>query len=162
MSHILLVIVMNSNIPRGLRNDNPLNIRYYAHNDWLGSIPDESKRDMLFEEFKASRYGFRAAFKLLHRYIRQGYNTVESIISRWAPASENNTKVYIESVCKYLNWQPTRQIYIYDRQDFMALVEAMFNVEIGMPMCSARHLLGINYYEEMAIGYDLYNTHFIN
>ena len=88
---------MEKIVPRGIRNNNPLNIRVGNH--WLGEV--EHPSDNEFEQFVCIHYGLRAAFVLLRRYIeRYGLNTIPDIISRWAPSSENNTSAYIEKVVR--------------------------------------------------------------
>ena len=80
--------------PLGLRNNNPLNIRFSPRSNWIGQT-GENKGFCVFDSLE---HGFRAAFKLLNNYIKQGYDTVPKIISRWAPQSENNTTAYIDFV----------------------------------------------------------------
>lgn len=89
-----------SKLPRGIRNNNPLNIRK-GNTKWQGEVlylegvPVE--RD--FCQFEAMKYGWRAAFKLLRKYIiSYKCNTVRKIISRWAPENENYTETYIKYV----------------------------------------------------------------
>lgn len=83
--------------PRGLRNNNPLNIRHNA-DLFQGEIKGNDK---LFKTFSSMPYGYRAAFVILATYLSRGDNTIEKIISRWAPPSENKTQTYISTVVKY-------------------------------------------------------------
>lgn len=39
-------------LPRGLRNNNPGNIRYSDATDWQGEVPASKKQDNAFEEFE--------------------------------------------------------------------------------------------------------------
>lgn len=82
---------------RGYINNNPGNIRQ-SDTKWQG----ESERDLdsAFEEFESMVYGYRALIKTLQTYIANGYNTIEKIISRWAPPIENDTEAYINAVVK--------------------------------------------------------------
>ena len=75
--------------PRGLRNNNPLNIRRNPNEHWKGQ--KHSQTDAQFVQFVDMKYGWRAAFKVLrtYYYVHKLY-TIEQIISRWAPASDNN------------------------------------------------------------------------
>lgn len=82
------------NTPLAITNKNPLNIRFSPMNDWRGQIGCRKG----FCQFDSFYNGCRAAMVLLCNYIRKGYDTVPEIISRWAPASENNTKAYINTV----------------------------------------------------------------
>lgn len=118
-------------IPRGIRNNNPLNIR--IGNTWLGERNNPT--DPAFEEFVSIEYGLRAAFCILRRYIRRYHkNTVPAIVSTWAPASENNTQRYIDIVCKRSGISQTQQIRFEDKTTMCKLVEAMAFVECGQPI----------------------------
>lgn len=86
---------MNSPI-RGLRNNNPFNIKKGA-NLWVGRCDGN---DPSFESFVSLEYGLRAGLKLLLNYVRKGYLTPALIINRFAPRSENSTQSYIDFVCR--------------------------------------------------------------
>lgn len=82
-------------IPRGIRNNNPLNIR--VGNKWVGEV--DIKTDKEFEQFTDVKYGIRAAILILYRYVfKSGLHTIRDILHRWAPPVENNTKAYEQSV----------------------------------------------------------------
>lgn len=83
-----------NDVTLGKRNRNPLNIRYSKYNRWVGQV-GESKG---FCVFKHIDFGFRAALRLLCRYIQDGYDTPEKIVFRWAPEFENKTESYLEYV----------------------------------------------------------------
>lgn len=121
--------------PRGVRNNNPLNIR--IGNTWLGERPNPT--DPAFEEFVTMEYGLRAAFLILRRYIRRyKKNTISSIVSTWAPASENNTLKYIDRVSQMTHLSPTEIIDYNDRETMCKLVAAMAQVECGQPIDEAK------------------------
>lgn len=84
--------------PRGIRNHNPLNIRRTTQDQWKGLAEIQNDKD--FCQFKSSEWGWRAAFYLLTRTYYRKYRlyTIRGIVSRWAPASENNTQAYVENV----------------------------------------------------------------
>lgn len=120
-----------SAIPRGIRNNNPLNIR--IGNSWLGERPNPTETE--FEEFVSMEYGIRAAFVILRRYIRRyKRDTPTRIISSWAPSSENNTIHYIDIVCKRADIAPDETIDYADKDKMIRLVEAMAYVECGQPI----------------------------
>ena len=80
---------------RGVRNNNPLNIR--RGNKWKGLAAVQT--DKAFDVFISMPWGIRAAFVILRNYIKKyGCNTVPKIIARWAPSSENDTQAYIKRV----------------------------------------------------------------
>lgn len=119
--------------PRGIRNNNPLNIR--KGNDWKGERPEQ--KDKAFEEFTSMEYGIRAGFIILRKYITgyngltQKFNTIEKMISRWAPTVENNTAAYISQVSKMTGIPATLKISFAQRSFMVAIVDAMIYVECG-------------------------------
>ena len=67
--------------PRGIRNNNPLNIRRNG-TAWSGLSAQQTDRS--FCQFRNMAYGFRAAFITIHTYIfKHGLGTISQIISRW-------------------------------------------------------------------------------
>lgn len=118
-------------IPRGIRNNNPLNIR--IGNVWLGEVTNPT--DPSFEQFVSMKYGLRAAFVLLRRYINHYHRTtIPTIIAAWAPANENNTLAYIDHVCQISGLQPDQQLSFTCRDDMCQLVLAMARVECGVSL----------------------------
>lgn len=116
-------------LPRGYRNNNPLNIRINSGNNWQGKLWRNT--DGAFEQFQYVEYGYRAALVLLRNYIRSGNNTIQKIITRWAPNNENNTDGYIKRVCTTLDAIPSDTINATDREQMAHLVYAMAIVENG-------------------------------
>lgn len=119
----------NQYTTRGYRNNNPLNIRKVAGNNWLGKVVPGT--DNVFEQFISMAYGYRAALRLITNYIKDGYITVSDIISRWAPNNENNTAGYIQRVCSTTGFYPATIISANDKQAMCDLVYAMAIVENG-------------------------------
>ncbi len=116
----------HATLPRGLRNNNPLNIRYSAENNWLGQTGTDGE----YAVFVEAKHGLRAAAKLLNRYYSAyGLYTVSLIISRWAPAVENNTASYIDHVSKKLNVSE-HQVLLWPT-DLNSLIRAMVQHENG-------------------------------
>ena len=115
--------------PRGLRNNNPLNIR--IGNTWLGEVANPTDPD--FEQFVTIYYGLRAAFVILRRYIRRyKRDTISSIVSAWAPNSENNTLRYIDHVSAAMKINPSEKLHYEDKATMVALVLAMAHEECGV------------------------------
>lgn len=115
-------------IPRGIRNNNPLNIR--VGNSWRGEVLHST--DKYFEQFQTMEYGIRAGFFILKRYIKHyGRNTIRKIISAWAPANENNTASYIQTVSRRSGIAPEQAIRIEDKDTMVSIVSAMIYVECG-------------------------------
>ena len=99
-------------IPRGIRNQNPLNIRRTGKDQWKGLAAQQN--DRAFCQFKSLEYGWRAAFYLLTRTYYHKYRlyTIRGIVSKWAPASENDTRAYIGNVSRLTGIGPDEPIGI--------------------------------------------------
>lgn len=115
-------------LPRGIRNNNPGNIRKTAI-AWRGEIEG---KDPEFEAFETLEHGVRAMAKTLLTYYRvHKLKTVGWIISRWAPPSENDTLAYIRSVSKALGVEPDETIDLENRETLCKLVSAIVRHENG-------------------------------
>ena len=115
----------------GETNRNPLNIRHSARNHWLGLVSNCPQRRG-FCNFISAAHGYRAAVVLIKNYInRYGLDTPRKIIARWAPPSENQTMLYIYSVCGRCCLDPDQKISPTGPQIGM-LVAAMARQETGM------------------------------
>lgn len=97
---------MTTKTARGIRNNNPLNIREGQDGGdlWQGEAPGNWDAD--FEEFTDPRYGYRAAARILQNYGAAGIVTLRQIINRWAPPEENNTDAYVNSMAAKLGIDP--------------------------------------------------------
>ena len=120
---------------RGLRNNNPGNIRLSA-TLWQGEI--RPSQDRSFCQFSSMAYGYRALMKLLRNYHRlHGCRTVADFISRWAPSHENNTSGYISRVCSTLHVPATYEPDVDDHDTLSTLAAAISLVENGTPALMA-------------------------
>lgn len=117
---------------RGLRNNNPGNIRLSHTTVWQGEV--RPSRDKAFCQFRTMAYGYRALIKLLQNYRRNnGCRTISDFINRWAPPVENNTSAYISRVCREMQ-VPTSYIPdVGDRTTMCAFAAAISRVENGVP-----------------------------
>lgn len=85
-------------IPRGIRLNNPANIRK-SRIKWRGKIEPSADKD--FEQFGSMEDGLRAAAKILRSYSKlYGIRTIRQIIARWAPTFENPTDAYVRFVAQ--------------------------------------------------------------
>lgn len=125
--------------PRGLRNNNPLNIRR-TQSKWLGEVDSlKGQRDTAFCQFSKLCYGYRAAGKLLQTYqTKYKLYVLNQIIGRWAPPSENNTKAYATRVAQQMTKELGEPIsvaslldLVKDRATLRALLVSMHLVENG-------------------------------
>lgn len=117
------------NLPRGLRNCNPGNLRR-SEDRWQGLR--EVQADPEFFQFVSMPYGYRALIKTLQTYRRlHGCATVRDMIYRWAPPGENNTAAYLRAVCQDLQVPDSYVPDVDDRETMVALAMAVSRVENG-------------------------------
>jgi hypothetical protein len=89
--------------------------------------------DRAFKQFESLEAGYRAMFVLLHTYRLRGYgSTIEQMISRYAPPSENNTEAYITAVCDMTGIGADEPLDTRSKRDMIPLVGAMSKVENGV------------------------------
>ena len=112
---------------RGLRNNNPLNIRHSAE-QFQGEVKGKDKS---FKSFVSLSYGYRAGFVILGTYLSQGLNTIEKIIAHWAPPTENDTESYITHVERWSGVLRNKVLTASSGADFILIVAAMSFVENG-------------------------------
>lgn len=102
---------------RGIRNNNPMNIR--RGSQWIGLR--QVQTDESFCQFVSMTWGLRAGLYLLRKYVvRYGLTSVEEIISRWAPESDgNHTKHYIRRVKSAIRFVNSADEYHFSKKDFV-------------------------------------------
>lgn len=111
---------------RGIRNNNIGNIRV-SKDQWEGATGDDGS----FVTFDSPDSGVRALAKNLMSYGRQGYDSIEKIIGRWAPPNENDTQAYIDSVVAATGIPATQSINLQDPDVLASLSEAIGFHETG-------------------------------
>lgn len=115
--------------PRGIRNNNPGNITRSAANPWEGEVAGSDPR---YTSFATPEHGIRAmAVNLTTYQDKYGINTVEGIVSRWAPATENNTEAYVRAVAKAAGVKPDEAIDLHKPATMTAILRAMVKHENG-------------------------------
>lgn len=111
--------------PKGIRNNNPGNIEDNG-TPWRGRVGDDGR----FIIFDKPENGIRAIARTLDTYNNKyGINTLERIISRWAPPIENNTDAYIAHAEKALKISRHTPI---GEQHKAALIKVIIKHENGM------------------------------
>lgn len=118
------------------RCNNPFNIRANCVR-WKGRVGSECG----FVKFLTVDYGLRAGVVLLRNYIRKGFDTISSIIKRYAPESENNTSAYIAYVCgvfRSAGLNPFERI-VYRSIGFQLLCAAICSYECGYDFTPASY-----------------------
>ena len=122
---------------RGIRNNNPGNLEFSKTNPWAGQTGDDGR----FAKFETPEHGIRALGRNLLSYQRQGIDTVNDIINRWAPPSDNNnTDAYIAAVCAQLGVAPEQQLDASNPDTLKALCAAIIHHENGSQPYSDQQL----------------------
>lgn len=114
---------MPKNISRGIRNNNPGNIRL-SKDKWQGLAKQQT--DAEFFVFENPVYGIRAIARILIKYQDDyGLRTIAGIICRWAPQSENNTDAYIKRVVERSGFAADQELDMHQQEFLMPLVKAI-------------------------------------
>lgn len=122
---------MRTQKPRGLRNNNPGNIRI-SKTKYLGEV--QPSQDSAFKQFTTMAYGYRAMFTLLYTYQKKhGISTIADAIIRYAPSIENHTTAYIDAVSEWSGVPATSHITTTNADVMIPIVAAMSRVENGVP-----------------------------
>ncbi|MRG31850.1 lytic transglycosylase [Enterobacter cancerogenus] len=122
---------------RGERNNNPGNLNFAGQAG--AELEHPGGR---FARFETAFDGLRALSRQLVLYAGRGINSVEKIISTWAPASDNNnTAAYIQAVSQRLGVNPQAALNINDPQTMSALMSSIIHHENGRNIYS-KELIG--------------------
>lgn len=115
-------------VARGIRNNNPGNIR--KGEKWQGLA--ENQTDSSFCVFISPEYGIRALAKVLMNYQKKyGLKDVQGIINRYAPPVENDTGSYVYSVCLKLGVRPDTPINVSEPGIMINLLKSIIRHENG-------------------------------
>lgn len=127
----LAYMTYRKTLPRGVRNNNPLNIRESKGDStqWKGEALLDT--DKAFEEFKNPAFGFRAGARVLRSYARQGFQTLSEMINRFAPDHENDTNHYINFVSEQTGIAPNQRVNVDNNDELAKLLHAMSRMEVG-------------------------------
>jgi plasmid stabilization system protein ParE len=118
--------------PRGIRNHNPGNIRRSGIR-WKNMAAQQSDPD--FVQFTAPVHGIRAMAKILLTYHRRGFRSLEQIIQRWAPSSENDTAAYVAAIARAVERpsdKPYSCVELLEQDALERLIAAMIRHENGV------------------------------
>lgn len=122
--------------PRGIRNNNPGNIR--IGDDWEGlavveNMTADQREEQSFCVFSEPAYGIRAIGRILRTYQSKGYRSVASMITRWAPESDNNpSDIYVRHVAGKLGVEPEQEFDIAGGDYARRMVESIIEFENGV------------------------------
>lgn len=119
-------------MPRGMRNNNPGNIkRQTPPTPWQGVADDQP--DPLFVKFKDVTWGIRAMARVLISYQDiHSICTIEKIINRYAPPTDANpTDSYIAFVSQKSGFSPRVLLDLHNYADIKPVIKAMVEFEQG-------------------------------
>lgn len=130
----------SSKVARGIRNNNPGNIEYGAFARRMGATGSDGR----FAVFPTPEHGLNAMASLLRSYAAGGVGSLKGIISKWAPASENNVAAYVGSVGKSMGGVgPDADLNVgRDHRALSALMAGMIRHETGSQPYSYSQLEG--------------------
>ena len=134
---------MSNYITRGIRNNNPLNIKI-SDNRWIGKI--NPSKDKVFEQFDLMEHGIRAGLIVLRTYIRKyDLTSVDAIINRFAPECENNLHNYTDYIKKHLRFYgfDSSDNIVFGSDKFKRVVQAMlmFESRLDFPISAIQHII---------------------
>jgi hypothetical protein len=120
---------------RAERNNNPGNIDTGA--PWRGLMALDARTpaqeaEHRFCVFLSPAWGFRAMTLILLNYEQDGRDTIDSIISHWAPTNENNTVAYIQFVAAHTGIQANAAIDLKNYATMKKVVTAIATRESGV------------------------------
>jgi hypothetical protein len=112
---------------KAVQNNNPLNLRSSLLNLWKGELPSDND----FEKFETWILGLRAGLKNMKHLISDGNNTIQKLVSTWAPPTENDTEGYIRYVSQDSGIERNR-IISFCPDDICPIAIAMVKMESGV------------------------------
>lgn len=116
---------------RGLRNNNPGNIRL-SKDKWQGLRAVQTDKE--FFQFETMAHGYRALIRTLQNYRKlHKCQTIADFISRYAPKIENDTAGYIQRVCREMQVPTTYVPDVNDKATMCSFAAAISQVENGVP-----------------------------
>jgi hypothetical protein len=116
--------------PRGVRNNNPGNIEW--GDPWQGLRPENERSDTRFAQFTAPGWGIRALARVLIAYQdKHKLKSIQQMIARWAPPSENNTNAYANAVAAAVGVKVGTPVDVTRYEIMRPMVEAIIRHENG-------------------------------
>ncbi|EOG6277461.1 lytic transglycosylase [Citrobacter freundii] len=117
--------------PRGIRNNNPGNIDFRGQSGATLERPGGR-----FARFETAYDGLKALSRQLMRYFEgkttgKPLQTLNDIISTWAPGNENNTGAYIAQLSKVMGVAPDAILNLKDPQVITSLMNGIIHHENG-------------------------------
>lgn len=157
-SEIMKTSFLRSGYVRGIRNNNPLNLKYSSSRDYMGKISLSENTDKVHEQFESMVFGLAAAIShMTQRYINGSgwsiknceipqktftapFNTLTLIANVWAPSKcdpsaglpgGNNPAAYIKFVSAKSGINPDEKLNASDKETLKKLIWGMCLYENG-------------------------------
>lgn len=125
--------------PRNKRNNNPGNIE---DGPFAKGLPGYAGTDGRFAKFTSPEAGAGAQVALLGSYGKRGIDTVEEIINRWAPPSDNNpTEAYVKFVSAKIGVKPGQKLDMADPATLSDIAGAIKQFEGSGSGSSGSHVI---------------------
>lgn len=116
-------------LPRGIRNRNPLNIKYSPGNRWVGQAGRDGGGFVVFD---TAEHGVRAAAKLLRTYMtKYGLTTIDAIAKRWSPDANGYSGAYAAAVSKFSGVAKDKPLSMSDPTTLAKVIAGMMGMENG-------------------------------
>lgn len=127
---------MRDGTPRGIRNNNPLNII-----DTAGNIGNRGTNvDSVFREYATPEDGIAAAARLLRGYANNhGIHTVGGVVARWSATDQDTYAAYVAS---RVGVRVNDTINLNDPAVLARIIPAMIQVENGRQPYTANTING--------------------
>lgn len=119
--------------PRGIRNNNPGNLNFAGQR----GAHLEAGKNARFAAFNTPQDGLNALAKQLALYGSRGTDTINKIVGKYAPASENDTGAYSASLAKALGIAPGAKLNLQDPSTMQGLMRGIVSHENGQNPYSA-------------------------
>jgi hypothetical protein len=120
-------MTITTTISRGIRNNNPGNLRATALIKWRGQTGEDAEGFCIFDNPIS---GCRAMLlDLLNAQQKDKLTTLEILISHYAPPDENDTPAYIHEVSTVTLIKPTD--VLVPKYDTIEIARAMAIHELG-------------------------------
>jgi hypothetical protein len=113
-----------------VKNRNPGNLRYRSEWNWPGVVGIDPKGFAIFE---SPERGLVALIQQLRRDAKRGLNTFETLVPKYAPASENDVEAYIQSLVRQTGIKRDQPYDLDDRKTQEKLMRAITRHEQGPP-----------------------------
>jgi hypothetical protein len=128
------------NQSRAERNNNPGNLEFRGQS---GATPEQGEGR--FARFDSAEAGVAALTRQLQLYGSRGVDTIEKIITKYAPPSENNTTAYINAIVNKLRVPAAEKLDLNDPEILSGLIQGISRHEAGRSFLSDEQVMtGIN------------------